>query len=371
MPFQVFELEQWQSDYEHTVEYNLADSSVRGATVGDIVNARTLAELTGLSLGYPPVNGTEALRHLIASLHPNAGADNVLVTVGGAEANQIVCGTLLEPGAHVVVMEPGYRQVRGLALTAGCRVDAFPLRADNGWRPDLDALERVLSKDTVLISLVNPNNPTGLVLTADEMHQITNLAARVGAWVLADEVYRGAERHADVETPSFWGRYERVIVVNSLSKAYGLAGLRIGWIVAPASSIGPIWRRHEYAVISAAGPSMWLAEAALREPVRQQLLARQRALSRAGWDLVDDWISRNHDLLSVGPSDATSMAFVRYHLPVDSVTLANAIRERASVLVAPGAYLGGEGHLRITHGLGPDVVAPALERITTVLRGLT
>ena len=369
MTFQIFELEQWQSDYERTVEYNLADSSVRGAPLAEVLGPAEIPGFLDIELGYPEVNGTAELRQRIARLYPSAASANVLVTVGGAEANAIICQTLLEPGDRVVVMEPGYRQVWGLARMAGCDVVPFPLDPDRGWRPDLEALAAAVTSGTKLIYVVNPNNPTGTVLRADEATAIIEIASRVGAWILADEVYRGAERHGDAETPSFWNRYERVVAINSLSKAYGLAGLRIGWVVGPASLVGPLWRRHEYAVISAAAPSMRLAELALSEAIRPRLLGRQRQLSRAGWERLEAWVAEHPDLVSVAPAEATSIAFVRYHLPQSSVAVANAIR-KAGVLVAPGEFLGADHHLRLTHGLGRERVVPALERIATVLAGL-
>jgi aspartate/methionine/tyrosine aminotransferase len=370
MPFRVFELERWQSDYEHAVDYNLADSSVKGVRMNEVLPPEELARFLDLELSYPMVNGTELLRSRIAALYRGATPNQVMVTVGGAEANQLACQTLLEPGDKVALMEPGYRQVYGLAEMQGAIVEPFRLDPSRGWRPDLDQLARVVDGKTKLIALVNPNNPTGSVLTAEERGRIVEIAAKVGAWILADEVYRGGERYTDEETPSFWSEYDRVVAVNSLSKAYGLSGVRIGWVVAPAELYGPIWRRHEYTVIAAAAPSMRLAEIALSESVRPKLIARQRQLSRAGWELMDAWLHANFDLVSVGASDATSMAFVRYHLPIGSVRLADEIRKQASVLVAPGEYLGADEHLRITHGLGKAIVEPALERIAGVLRHL-
>ncbi|MFN0179115.1 MAG: aminotransferase class I/II-fold pyridoxal phosphate-dependent enzyme [Gemmatimonadales bacterium] len=370
MPFRVFELERWQSDYEHSVDYNLADSSVKGVRLSEILPPEELTRFLDLELSYPMVNGTELLRNRIAALYRGAIPDQVLVTVGGAEANQLACQTLLEPGDKVALMEPGYRQVYGLAEMQGAIVEPFRLDPTRGWRPDLEQLARVVDGKTKLIALVNPNNPTGSVLTAEERGRIVEIAAKVGAWILADEVYRGGERYTDEETPSFWGAYDRVIAVNSLSKAYGLSGLRLGWLVAPAELYGPIWRRHEYAVIATAAPSMRLAEIALSETVRPKLIARQRELSRTGWGIMDAWLHANFDLVSVGASEATSMAFVRYHLPIGSVRLADEIRKQASVLVAPGEYLGADEHLRITHGLGKNIVEPALERIAGVLRHL-
>ncbi len=368
MGFRVFELERWQSDYEHSVEYNLADSSVRGARLGDLLAPAERERFLAAELNYPMVNGTELLRDRIAALYPSANRDNVLVTVGGAEANQIACQTLLAPGARVAVMEPGYRQVWGLAHAIGCSVHGFGLDPDRGWRPNLAQLEELAKGGLALISIVNPNNPTGSVLRADEVEVIVKIAASCGAWILADEVYRGAERYRDDETPSLWGRYDRVIAVNSLSKAYGLSGLRLGWLVAPVDQIQPLWRRHEYAVISAALPSMFLGELALDPTVRARLIDRQRALCREGWTVIEPWLARNKSLVSVGASEATSMAFVRYSLPHSSVEVADRIRREASVLVAPGEYLGCDHHLRITHGLGKERVEPALERIVAVLR---
>ncbi|MEO8451147.1 MAG: aminotransferase class I/II-fold pyridoxal phosphate-dependent enzyme [Gemmatimonadota bacterium] len=371
MSFESFELERWQSDFEHAVEYNLADSSVRGAPLSDVLPADAMDRFMALELGYPQVNGTDALRRRIAGLYRGATPDNVLVTVGGAEANQLVCQTLLEPGDECIVMEPGYRQVWGLARNLGAVVRPFSLRADRGWRPDLEQLARAITPRTKLIAVVNPNNPTGTILNAADRAAIVEIARRAGVWLLADEVYRGAERLTDAETPSFFGDYERVVAVNSLSKAYGLSGLRLGWAVASEDFIQALWRRHEYAVIAASAPSMFLAEIALGEPYRARLLARQRKMMRDGWELLSQWVGRNSDLVSVAPSEATAIAFVRYNLPIGSVEVADRIRREASVLVAPGEYLGADHHLRITHGLGADRVVPALDRIAEVLSGLT
>lgn len=368
MTFQPFALEQWQSEWEHTVEINLADSSVRCAQVREVLGDGAIDRLLDQELFYPQVNGTEALRVRIATLYPGAGTDQVLVTAGASEANQILCQTLLSPGDEVVVMEPGYRQVWGIAQNLGCTVKSFPLLPDQGWRPDLDALEAAVGPRTKLISIVNPNNPTGSVLTPAEAARIEAIAAKAGAWLHVDEVYRGTERLTDEETPGFWGGYERTVVVGSLSKAYGLAGLRVGWLVGPKDLVEAAWRRHEYVVIATAGPSMLLAELALEPAMRARLVARQRDLSRRGWAGMQRWIDANPGLVSAVPPAATALGFVRYHLDLDSVTVADAIRREVSVLVAPGIYLGAEHHLRITHGY--EHAPAALDRISTVLRKL-
>lgn len=365
-----FELEAWQSRYEQTVAFNLADSGVRPLTARALLDNDDLQRFLDLDIHYPEVNGTRSLREQIAALDPAVHPDQVLVTVGAAEANQLACQTLLQPGDEVVVMEPGYRQVWGLAQNLGCSVQSFQLRAENGWRVDLDELAAKVSKHTRLIALVNPNNPTGSILSRAEMAAIVEIAERSGAWLLADEVYRGTERLSDTETPTFWGMSDRVITVNSLSKAYGLSGLRLGWVIAPLPLSAALWRRHEYATIASSAHAMFLAELALRAPTRQQLLARQRQLIRDGWQQIESWVASNCDLVSVVPAQATALAFVRYELPLPSVAVAEHIRQTTSVLVAPGATLGSEQHLRITHGLAVEYVATALTRIADALRSL-
>ncbi len=370
-PFIPFELEHYQSLYERTVEYNLADSSVKCfSATREWLNDAELAELLDTGLFYPEVNGTTRLRERIAALYPAMHSDQVLVTVGAAQANSMVCAALLQPGDEVIVLTPGYRQVWGLAQNMGCVVHELPLRADAGWRLDLDALDTLVNSRTRLVAVVNPNNPTGTILSPLEMQRIVAACARVGAWLHADEVYCGTEPTGAAETPSFWGMYDRVICTNSLSKAYGLAGLRIGWAVAPREMAEELWRRHEYAVIAAAAPSMTLAAIALQPAKRQFLLERQRAITVAGRAVLEGWIAQQHGRFSMQPSAATCIAFVRYDLPLGSYALAERIREQASVLVAPGVALGAEQHLRITVGYEPEKVQAALDRIGAVAAAL-
>ena len=163
MSFQNFDLEYFQSQYERTVEINLADSSVKCANVSGLLAGEDSRPYWNAAL-LSRSNGTTLLRERIAALYPNASAANVLVTVGAAQANWMVCSTLLEQGDEVIVVSPGYRQVWGLAKNAGCQVKETQLRPENNWRLDMDELESLATAKTKLISIVNPNNPTGSIL---------------------------------------------------------------------------------------------------------------------------------------------------------------------------------------------------------------
>jgi aspartate/methionine/tyrosine aminotransferase len=185
----------------------------------------------------------------------------------------------------------------------------------------------------------------------------------VGAWILADEVYRGATRISDEENPSFYGRYDRVLAVGSMSKAYGLPGLRLGWIVAPAATIDEIWARHEYTTISATMLSNKLAAIALSPGVRPRLLKRTREYIRQGYPLLQGWMDSHPDTFSLTAPDAGAIAFVRYHLDVNSTEFAERLRREKSVLLVPGDHFGLDHLLRISFGLPHDYLLPALDRI--------
>jgi aspartate/methionine/tyrosine aminotransferase len=279
--FQPFALEEWQSRYEQIVEINLADSGVLPVTLGELLTlGGDFEDLLNLPLHYPEVNGTELLRGRIAEAH-GVGPEHVLVTVGAAEANAVAVETLLDRDDGIVVMTPSYMQVEGIARNRGADVATFPLDPDDGWRPNLSVLEAAVGPKTRVIAVTNPNNPTGYVLSNDEIATIVDIARGCGAWLLADEVYRGSERLTDDETPPLSEHYERTISVNSLSKSYGLSGLRIGWIVAADPDlIERFWRRHEYAVIATSAVGMALAEVALQPTVREALLKRNRKIIR-------------------------------------------------------------------------------------------
>jgi aspartate/methionine/tyrosine aminotransferase len=368
--FQPFELEYYQSRYEHDVEINLADSSVQCVSTREWLTVDEQQRLLETPLYYPMVNGTMELRRAIAALYPGAAPEQVLVTVGAAQANSMVAATLLRPGDEVVVVSPGYRQIWGLAGNTGCLVRELHLRCERDWRPDLDELDALVTPRTRLVSVVNPNNPTGVAFSEAEMMRVVAACERAGAWLHADVVYVGTERAGTAETPSFWGKYSKLVCTNSLSKAYGLAGLRIGWALSDTKTIEELWRRHEYAVIAAAAPSMTLATLAIQPEKRARLVERQRALSRAGHAVLDEWLGTQNGRFSVRPSVATAIAFVRYELPLTSFEFAEHIRKTQRVLVAPGGFMGAEHHLRITLGYEPDKVRRALDRIAAAADAL-
>jgi aspartate/methionine/tyrosine aminotransferase len=362
-------MERYMSKYEQDVEYNMSESGVYPLRLGELLgdDPDALGRLLDTGLGYPHANGIPELRQNVARLYAGATPDDVLITVGAAEANYITLRALLSPGDEIAVMLPNYMQIWGVAQNHGLRVTPFHLHEERGWALDAAELEAAVTPRTRLIAVCNPNNPTGRILSQAEMDAIVACAERVGAWLLADEVYRGADRVSDEENPSFYGRYDRVLAVGSLSKAYGLPGLRVGWVLGPPAVVDEIWARHEYTTISAAMLANKLAALALSPEVRPRVLARTRRYIRRGYPILQAWMDSHPGAFSLRPPDASAIAFVRYHLDINSTQFAERLRREKSVLIVPGDHFGLDRHMRIAFGLPEEYLVAGLDRIHDLL----
>ena len=366
MKFPVFELERVQSLYENTVEFNLTESGFHPYTLEELLTSEQLQELHRTVLGYGQTNGSVEIRQRIAALYPKQTIDNVLVTNGSSEANYVACHTLLEPGDEVAMMIPNYMQIWGIAEELGATPVAFHLREENEWAPDLDELREVVTDRTRMIVVCNPNNPTGYTLTESEMQEVVAIAEEVGAWIYADEVYRGAELDGN-ELKSFVGLSDRVMVSGGLSKAYALPGLRLGWLVGPAETVSTSWAYHDYTSITAGILSHRIGAIALSPDVRPRILERNRSMLSANLALILDWLSSFGDQIRFVPPKAGGMAFMHYDFPINSTELANWLRQDHSVFVLAGDCYGMDHYFRIGIGAEPEYLLTGLGRVRQAL----
>jgi aspartate/methionine/tyrosine aminotransferase len=368
MKVEPFAMERMQSEWENRVAHNLSESGVHPMSVGELLGDEDAGVLRGERLLYVQSNGSEALRRAVAALYPGAGPDNVVVANGTAEANYISAWRLVEPGDEVVMMLPNYMQTWGVIRGWGATVVPWNLREELSWAPDLDDLRRAVTARTRLIVVCNPNNPTGSILSAEAMREIAAVAAKAGAWILADEVYRGAERDG-TETPTFWGLHDRLLVTSGLSKAYGLPGLRIGWVVGPADVAAQLWGRKDYLTISPGALSDVLARKALTPPTRARILERTRSILRRNYPLVESWVAERKGVRLVPPR-AGAIAYLRYPWRVNSTALVERLRDEHGVLIVPGDHFGMDGFLRVGFGNEPDDLRAALQRLAAPLDAL-
>jgi len=370
----LFQMERTQCLYENEMEYNLSESGVKPLRVEELLEGEDTARFLSQALKYPESNGSQELREGIAQFH-GATADQVLVTNGGSEANFTALWGLLEKGDRVAVMLPNYLQTWGLARAYAGTANAFYLveRQENGrmrWALDVDSLKHAVTSKTHLIVVTNPNNPTGAVLTESEMDEIIRVARKANAWLLADEIYRGAEV-AGAISPTFWGRYDKLLLTSGLSKAFGLPGLRIGWIVGPSKTIARLCQYRDYTTLTPTYLSDRLARIVMDPARREAILQRTRGIIRANLPRLESWIRSHDDIFAYVPPIAGAIAFFRYKLPLSSSALFDKLRVEQSVLITPGHHFGVGKYIRVGYGYDIDYTLKGLARVDITLKELS
>jgi aspartate/methionine/tyrosine aminotransferase len=357
MKIDPFEMERYQSLYWHTVDYDLSESGVLPMTIRELLGPAADAEafVAGTWLGYPLSEGSHETRANIAAWYPEADAEHITLVNGGSEANFLTLWSLLGPEDRLAFMVPNYLQGQGLGRRFGRAADRFRLRQDDErWALDVDELNAVVGKRTKAIMVCNPNNPTGHVLTEDEMDAVIAAADHVGAWIVADEIYRGAELNTDVASATFYGRYDKVVVTSGLSKAFAMPGLRVGWAAASSHKmIRRIWKHHDYTTLTPSMVSDRLAALAMLPDVRESILTRTRTIIRANYPSLEGWIRTHEDIFTWVRPGAGAIAYVTYDLPIRSTELVERIRLDRSVLLVPGDMFGLTKGLRF--GFGYDI----------------
>lgn len=368
MKIEKFQLERLLSTWQNVVDYNFTDTGVHSLYLNELITKEELEELyNSVHLRYIQTNGPIPLREAICQMYPGTDIENILVTNGSSEANFITIWKYIEPGDEVVTLLPNYFQISGMARNLGATVKAGYLKEENNWAPDLDELRSQVTSKTKIIYITNPNNPTGAILDVNDMKEIANLAESVGAWILSDEVYRGAELDGNI-SPSFWGMYDKVLVVSGLSKAFTMPGLRIGWIVGPKEIIADSWTYTDYTTITTGAINAWLAERALRPETLQKIQQRNRQIATKNLKVLTDWIASHPGILRFVPPKINGVTFIGYNLNICSTDLVMKLLQDKSVLIAPGEFCGLDGYVRI--GYGMKNLVDGLTRISETLKEL-
>ncbi len=368
MAIELFEMERMQSRWENIVDYDMSESGVRPLTLRELVAMGfDLDEFLDQPLGYSQSNGTIELRERIAATYPGARVEQIEVTNGTSEANYLVALSLFRRGDVFGMELPNYMQMPGVARSLGAEVVSFHLQQAHGWEPDWHEFDRVIAARPRLVYISNPNNPTGSVLSDSAMERIVAGCEAAGAWLLADEVYLGAEI-ARPRTKSFWGMSDRVIVTSGLSKAYGIPGVRIGWIVAPESLTEQCWTQHDYLTIGPNKMSDRIARVAVDPANRERCYARTREILTHNLPIARAWIDSFGGQLTWREPEAGAIALIKYDASLPSVALVERIRARQNTLVVPGTHVGLEGYLRVWLGGREDFLREGLRRIGAELR---
>jgi aspartate/methionine/tyrosine aminotransferase len=376
MKIEPFALERWMTAYEMDVDYDIAESGIFPLTADELLameppneREQVLQRLLNLRLGYSEARGSYELRSLLAETYTDCSPENILVTTGAIEANFLLFNVLLEPGDHVVAPYPAYQQLYSVPRAIGCDVSLWHIQPETGFHYDVGDLERLARSQTRLIVINSPHNPTGAMLSAGDMQRVYDIAQSVGAMVLSDEAYRwltipGGEPLA----PPIYDLGPRGISVGTLSKPFGLPGLRLGWLAAPAEIAAQCWGMRDYVSLSPGKLNDSLAILAIKH--RDRVWQRNNAIITANLSRAEAWIARHADILSWKPPRAGLLALLRYKLDIPSLDLSNKLAEEYSVMLAPGSAFGFEYHLRIGIGQEPTIFAAGLERASACFADL-
>lgn len=364
MKIEPFGVEQWMNAWETKCDLNLAETCVASLTLAELMQMagttqQMPADLAAMTMTYGEIRGSTRLRELVAAGFADQRAENVLITHGTIGANHMVYQTLVGAGDHVVAITPTYQQHTAIPRSLGADVTEVPLSEADGWLPDWDAVSAATTSATKVIALTNPNNPTGALIDREGLEKAVEIARSVGAWVLCDEVYRGTEQGAAV--PSIVDVYDKGISTGSTSKAYSLAGLRLGWIVGLEGLLDDCEVHRDYTTISVGMVDDYFAAMALG--AKDVILQRSREITRGNLAVLDNWIAGEPKARYVKPQAGTT-AFVAFDSPMKSYDFCVALLKETGVMFTPGSALGVEGYVRIGFACHPQVLSNGLSKVS-------
>jgi len=348
----------WAKEHA-TARYNLANSGMAPAGVEDLELEPGDVMVNGDNRdGYPPL--LDAIARLYGLKRPQE-----VVTAGGTSgANFLAFATLIEPGDVVLVEQPVYEPLLAALEFMGAVVRRFSRRHENGYRVDLQEFRRLLAGRVRLVVLTNPHNPSGVMLPPEEVGEMCRIAETSGTWVLVDEVYR--DLWFEAAPPSHVHLGPNVLATSSLTKTYGLSGLRCGWILCAEPKIAARMRRT-FDLMDAGGsvPSATLALAALRQLPR--LIARSRAILDPNIEQVHAFLAEHAEWLDCVVPGRSMTVFPRLRKEEDSQRLHDWLRERETSIV-PGKFFEDPRHFRLGFAVQPESVTEGLRQLLLGLR---
>ncbi|HEX8836203.1 MAG TPA: aminotransferase class I/II-fold pyridoxal phosphate-dependent enzyme [Candidatus Acidoferrum sp.] len=351
MHIKPFRIEQYFGKYEFTAKYLLSSSDAESRTIRELLDLEPGAHEGFLKhrCGYTESPGAPALREVISGMYRGIAPQDVLVLAATEEGIFVLYHALLSPGDHVIVETPCYESALEVARSTGARVSEWRRDSENGWAHDLAALEKLIQPSTKIIYVNTPHNPTGLLMPASVFQQVTKLAARAGIILFCDEVYRELEHDPVNRLPAACEVYERAVSLGSMSKTYGLPGLRLGWLVSKDAEI--VRRCLEfkyYTTICCSAPSEFLSALALRH--REVLVERNREIVLRNLPLLDSFFRQRPNLFAWVKPNASPIGFVRYKPQRDVLSFCEEVVSNAGVLLLPGSVYDQPQHIRFGYG---------------------
>lgn len=367
MKIKPFAVEEWMNAWEVGAKYNIAETCV------DSISMNELFELTGEDkteflnrlcarrLSYGDIEGLPEFRKGVCGLYKTLNIENIVPTHGASGANHHVFYSMISPGDRVVSIMPTYQQLYSIPESYGADVQILHLSKENNYLPDLEKLRRLVTPETKMICINNPNNPTGALMSEQLLREIVEIARSADAWILCDEVYRHLSQE-DGWCPSIVDLYEKGISVSSMSKVFSLAGLRLGWIATHDMSVVKSCLSHrDYNLVSCGVFDEMLAAAALKHS--DKLLERSRKIVRENLQILDDWVGSEPHVSYVKPQAGTT-ALVYYDLDIPSYEFCEEMYKKTGAFVTPGDCFEVPHSMRIGYAYGKQDLIDGLKAIS-------
>ncbi len=371
MKIKTFKVERWMNEYEEQCTYNLAETCIDSLTIKELLElagedvSEYMTRLADTRLTYGHIFGSPELLKGIAGLYENVGPEDIIPLHGAIGANNQVITTLIEPGDNMLSVMPTYQQHYSIPESIGADVRIINLTLENDFLPDLDQMRSLVDGNTRMITINNPNNPSGSLIPVDVMKEIVEIARSVDAYVLCDEVYRGISEDGSY-MPSIVDIYEKGISVGSMSKTFSLAGLRLGWIVSKDKDlIHACHERRDYDTISCGAIDDRLAALALAN--KDKIFERNRGILLKNRQILDQWVSETPEVYYKRPVAGTT-ALVYYRKDMPSHELCVKLLEEKGVLFTPGECFEMEGAVRIGYAFDSRLLREGLDKFAEFLR---
>jgi aspartate/methionine/tyrosine aminotransferase len=351
--------------------YNLAETDAKPFTLDELLSLgnkdELIEELLKLKLGYNPTTGRQELREVIAGFYRDTQPENILITTGAIEADFLVTNVLVKPGDTVIVQFPAYQALYSTAEARGARVKYWKMDIDKGYEPDIDELKSLIDEKTRFIVLNIPHNPTGAVISESQLKTILSWAEEGDFWVLCDEVYHDFALYPNIIPAHGRSLSKRAISVGSMSKAYGLSGLRLGWIAGPKELVNACWGWKDYTSISNSPINDFLATFALKNV--DKVMERNLSLARANLDIFLKWLEEHKDFFEYVEPKAGVLLFPRLkNIDITTEELCKRLYEKHKLLMLPGECFEMPGFLRIGFGNDSDMFKTGLSIFSAFLK---
>ncbi|HEV7586679.1 MAG TPA: capreomycidine synthase [Longimicrobium sp.] len=360
-------LEEWMRLYYFAVEADIGSSGVSDYSLGELraLVGIGVEEMDAVVFHDSQTLGGTGIRQAIARRWTEGDARRVMVTHGSTEAIFLVMNALLKPGDEVVMLDPVYPGLGDVALGMGCRVRPWRLRAEHGWRPELDELDALVTDRTRMVVVNFPHNPTGATLTPGEQDVLLAIAERAGAWLLWDGAFADLTYDAPA-LPDPSNRYDRAVSLGTLSKAYGLPGLRVGWCLAAPAVLERMAHVRDYTSLHLSPLVELLAERVIAGADR--ILPAKRVAARRNRDTVERWMAEQAGVITWTPPAGGVSGFPRLHEVPDVDAFCHHLAREQRVMLVPGTCFGTPGHARLGFGGSAEVLEEGLGRLAEALR---